>query len=389
MEAIIIAFITGLTTGGLNCLAIQGGLLASCMANQMDKEFQTLQIKKGSKGIDQSNGNKNRGLSILAFLLAKLLAYTILGALLGFAGKMFQLSPFARAFLQIAIGIFMLGTALRMLNVHPIFRYFAFEPPAFLRRRIRKTAAGTTGASLVAPAFLGLLTVFIPCGITQAMMVTALGTGNPLQGAALMFAFTLGTSPVFFGVAYFAFQLGAKLEKHFMRFAAVAILFLAVMMIDSGITLSGSPVSLSRLANRAFSRQESAASVPADVFPDTAVIEKTAESSSSLPEFSDIVTQTPEAAPDLEEGVITVDVVNYGYKPNIIHAKSGIPIKLQLVTQKTQSCSRAFIMPALGVQMILEETGTAVVDIPAQEKGKKINFSCSMGMYGGSIIFDL
>jgi plastocyanin domain-containing protein len=101
------------------------------------------------------------------------------------------------------------------------------------------------------------------------------------------------------------------------------------------------------------------------------------------------VTQTPEAAPDLEAGVITVDVVNYGYKPNIIHAKSGIPIKLQLVTQKTQSCSRAFIMPALGVQMILEETGTAVVDIPAQEKGKKINFSCSMGMYGGSIIFDL
>lgn len=180
MEAIIIAFVTGLTTGGLNCLAVQGGLLASCMANQMDKEFQEIQIKKGSKGIDQSNGNKNRALSILAFLLAKLLAYTILGALLGFAGKMFQLSPFARAFLQIAIGIFMLGTALRMLNVHPIFRYFAFEPPAFLRRRIRKTAAGTTKASLVTPAFLGLLTVFIPCGITQAMMVTALGTGNPL-----------------------------------------------------------------------------------------------------------------------------------------------------------------------------------------------------------------
>jgi uncharacterized protein len=35
----------------------------------------------------------------------------------------------------------MLGSALRLLNVHPIFRYFVFEPPAFLRRFIRKKAA--------------------------------------------------------------------------------------------------------------------------------------------------------------------------------------------------------------------------------------------------------
>ena len=38
----------------------------------------------------------------------------------------------------------------------------------------------------------------------QAMMVLAIGTGNSLTGAAIMFAFILGTTPVFFGLAYVA-----------------------------------------------------------------------------------------------------------------------------------------------------------------------------------------
>ena len=32
MEPNLLAFITGLTTGGLSCLAVQGGLLASSIA---------------------------------------------------------------------------------------------------------------------------------------------------------------------------------------------------------------------------------------------------------------------------------------------------------------------------------------------------------------------
>ena len=40
------------------------------------------------------------------------------------------------------------------------------------------------------------------------------------MGAALMLAFTLGTSPVFFIVAYLTTELGARLEKFFMRFVA-------------------------------------------------------------------------------------------------------------------------------------------------------------------------
>ena len=32
---LVVAFITGITTGGLSCLAVQGGLLASSLAHQI------------------------------------------------------------------------------------------------------------------------------------------------------------------------------------------------------------------------------------------------------------------------------------------------------------------------------------------------------------------
>ena len=48
-----------------------------------------------------------------------------------------------------------------------------------------------------------------------------------------------------------------------------------------------------------------------------------------------------------------------------------------------------FIIPSLGVQQILEASGEAIIDIPAQETGKQTQYSCSMGMFGGTIIYDL
>ncbi|MDP1817989.1 MAG: hypothetical protein Q8K92_26285, partial [Leadbetterella sp.] len=37
---LIVAFITGLTTGGLGCLAVQGGLLTSTLAHQIEQDLQ-------------------------------------------------------------------------------------------------------------------------------------------------------------------------------------------------------------------------------------------------------------------------------------------------------------------------------------------------------------
>jgi sulfite exporter TauE/SafE len=373
LDNLLIAFVTGLTSGGLSCLAVQGGLLASSLSDQIQKdlEYAGTQRRK-SKTSDKTNRSKF-AMPILAFLIAKLIAYSILGFLLGLVGQVFQLTPITRAILLIAIGIFMLGNALRMLNVHPIFRYFVLEPPAFIRRKLRKTANGAAGSSLIAPGLLGFMTVLIPCGVAQAMMAVALGTGNPLQGAALMFAFTLGTSPVFFAVSYFTVQLGKKLEKNFARFVATVVLILALLTINSGLTLLGSPFTFSNLTNTIFPQPNKAAAVTLSTAEATVVPTTDASSTSASPS---------------EISVITINAVNSGYSPREVHAKAGVPIRLSLITKGTSSCSRAFTIPSLGIQQILDETGEFEIEIQPQLSGTRIPFACSMGMYGGMIIVD-
>jgi len=348
---IMVAFITGLTTGGLSCLAVQGGLLASSLAHQIEQNYLeqvTARKKKQLKRNQVAPKRINTAQPILLFLASKIVAYTLLGALLGWLGSFLALSPATRALLMIAIGIFMLGNSLRMMNVHPLFRYFNVEPPKFITRYIRRTSKGT---DTVTPLFLGALTVFIPCGVTQAMMAAALGTGSPLIGAAMMLAFTLGTSPVFFIVAYLTTELGARLEKFFMRFVAVVLLVLGFVTLDGGLNLIGSPYSLTNLA-RGITASSSGASA-------------------SIPQTD-----------------LTLMVQNQGYFPQLLKATANQPVSLDLVTNKTYSCARDFVIPAIGFYQLLPDTGTVKVDIPAQPAGMRMFFTCSMGMYTGTIIFE-
>ncbi len=341
---LIVAFITGLTTGGLGCLAVQSGLLASTLAYQMEQD---LLLHSGTSAALKFKPHIAQ--PILLFLLAKLVAYTILGFLLGGVGQVLQLTPLMSAVLYFAIGVFMLGNGLRMLKVHPIFRYFVIEPPAALTRFIRRKSKN--GASLVTPLFMGTLTIFLPCGVTQAMMAVALATGSPFQGAVLMFAFILGTSPLFFSVSYFATRLGAVVEKYFTRIVAVTLLILGLVQIDTGLNLAGSPVSLSR-----------------------AIISLTAP-----------VVQ----ASSTSQSGFAVEVSENGYSPAILHLPANQPVAIDWVTQNTQACSRSVVIPGLDYQKILPTTGRVRLDIPAQPKGTILRYPCSMGMYPSQFVFDL
>lgn len=357
MSQMAVAFVTGLTTGGLSCLAVQGGLLASSLAHQIEQDYlqQAAQAKPRKKSRSQAPVRSNSALPIGLFLLAKLVAYTLLGALLGWLGSYLTLSPMTRAMLMIAIGVFMVGNALRMFNVHPIFRYFSIEPPKFITRYIRRTAKGTDTAT---PLLLGALTVFIPCGVTQAMMAAALGTGSAGMGAALLFAFTVGTSPVFFVVAYLTTELGSRLEKFFMRFVAVVVLILGLVTVNGGLNILGSPLSAQNLRR--------------SLFP----------SNSASP------AETRPSAPVAETGALLLQVQNEGYFPAMLRAPAGQEVTLNLATNQTYSCSRDFVIPALNFYELLPDTGTVQVRIPAQKKGSTMFFTCSMGMYTGQIVFE-
>ena len=342
-------------------------------------------------------------------------AYTLLGFLLGALGTVLQLTPMMRAILMIAIGIFMVGNALRMFNIHPIFRFFALEPPKFVTRYIRKTAKN--GADLATPLFLGALTVLIPCGITQAMMAVAIGTGDPLQGALLMLAFTLGTSPVFFVVAYLTTQIGARLEKWFMRFVAVVVLILGIVTYISGLRLAGVPINLPDWLQSNSGPQQSQVIptktiVKAYIPPalPTPVVDPgsslavdpgspptvdpgslpTAPSAESSPVVNPVILAATEAAvpptaPSISE--LYLNAMNYGYDPRTLYAIADVPVRLNVVTNNTRSCAVAFVIPELNYETLLPVSGLTTIDIPAQSAGKVMAFTCSMGMYTGEIVF--
>ena len=116
---LLVVFLTGLLTGGLTCLAVQGGLLATTVAQRGERHRQ-------GGGMEPLTG---QAAPIVIFLGAKLIAYTLLGALLGALGAVVGLTPTARGWLQIAAGLFMLAVAGQLLDLHPFFRHFSLQPP--------------------------------------------------------------------------------------------------------------------------------------------------------------------------------------------------------------------------------------------------------------------
>jgi sulfite exporter TauE/SafE len=350
-NVILVAFITGLTAGGLSCFAVQGGLLSASIAQIIESVPRS---KSGRGGRYQKKSYKARVARIpravlirpiLLFTLAKLAAYTVLGFLLGLLGSAFTFSPVLKGFIQIVIGVFLVGNALRMFNVHPIFRYFTFEPPAAVTRYIRRLSKRDDAS--ITPLFLGAMTVLIPCGVTQSVMAIAIGSGNPWLGALIMFAFVLGTSPTFVGVSWLATNLGGVFQKYFYQVVAVIVLLLGLYTLDGGLGLAGSSVSVAGVIRESRSTESLA----------------------------------------VVGNVARINARNNGYSPNRISLPADQPIELHLLTSRTRSCSRAIYIPDINVMQLLPESGDTIINIPAQSSGTKMQFMCTMGMYGGVLRF--
>lgn len=337
-------FTTGLLTGGLTCMAVQGGLLATTIAKREEEKL--LAEAKG-----EGKNTQGSVLPILSFLIAKLIAYTILGFFLGWVGSLVQLSLGTQVVLQVAVAIFMIGTALNMLNVHPIFRYFAIQPPRFLTRYIRKQSKRK---DVFAPTLLGAFTVFIPCGTTQAMMALAIASGSPVLGAAVLFSFVLGTGPVFFLLGYLTTKLGDVLHERFTKIAATAIILLALFNINNAIALTGSNFT----AGKVLSALNCTISFCGD--------EKAEEISAP--------TNTP---------VITIK--DWGYEPQQISVKAGSEVTLKLVNNDGRGCAQAFTIPSYNIQTVVGVGQTDTVTFTAPKEKGEITFMCSMGMYQGKI----
>ncbi len=356
-----VIFLTGLTTGGLSCLAVQGGLLATTLTRQSTITAEQPRRSSKSKRAKSKQPTTLTSLElvrnpwpIVYFLGAKLLAYSVLGFLLGALGSTIQLSPTVQAIMQIAAGLFMLATALNMLNVHPIFRYAVIQPPQALTRLVRNQSKSQ---EVFAPALLGLMTIFIPCGTTQAMEVLAISSADPLLGALIMFAFVLGTSPTFFVLGFLATRVRGRFQRAFMVASAFLIICLGIVSLNGGLNLLGSPLAPGRVL--------------------AAILQSgdTVTTGSAGPVPAKVVGGVQE---------LTIRALDASYYPNYLTARRGQPIRLRLVTRDSFSCTRSFTIPSLNIRRLLPQTGEVVIDLPAQPQGT-LFFTCGMGMYSGYI----
>jgi heme/copper-type cytochrome/quinol oxidase subunit 2 len=173
------------------------------------------------------------------------------------------------------------------------------------------------------------------------MMALAIASGNPLLGATILFAFVLGTSPVFFILGYFASRLGEKMHDRFMKGAAIALILLALFTFRGAFALAG--------------------------VGNTNEPEKKAE--------TQIVTsENP-----------TIEFTSSSYQPRSINVKAGSHVTLNLVNKNGAGCIQAFTIPKLGIQKIVRVGQTDTVEFDAPKEKGKISFMCSMGMYQGVI----
>ncbi len=324
-------FFTGLTAGGFSCLALQGGLLAATLAASAEEKNKTPDW-----------------LPTVMFLVSKLIAYTILGVLLGLFGSLFQITgPVKIVFLLLA-SFLMLGLAGNMLNIHPIFRYFVIQPPKWALRLLRKESKSN---SLIAPAILGAFTIFIPCGVTQAMEVQAISSGIPLVGALTMFFFVLGTVPIFMALGYITTRLSENFQAKFFKIAGVLVVFIALSNLNAALVLANSPYTWQNF---------------------TWVFKETFLSNSSNPSNLKV------------NNVILITATSGGYSPREFTVKNNQEVIITVNSQNNRTCARAFTIPALGISRLLPVNGTEEIKFTPTQTGR-IVFSCSMGMYTGVI----
>lgn len=331
MPNLWIIFTTGLIAGGLTCMAVQGGILATALTRE-----------------EEEHPRGTRAAGVAVFLLMKLISHALLGFFLGWAGSLVSVSPRVTAIGIGLVSVFMIGTALSFLEVHPIFRYFVIQPPRMLTRFVRGRAKA---GGIFAPAVIGLFSIFIPCGTTQAMMALAAGTGSPWWGMAVLSVFVLGTAPVFFLLGLSIDVIKATLKEKFAVVAATLVLVLALINLNAALRLYGSSVTFGSLARS----------------------------------FYCTVTFCPEAV-RLGEPTTTPEITFWlnGYKIANPVIPKGEQITLTLTNTAGQGCIQAFTIPQLGLQEVVSVGEKKTLTFTAPSESGELAFSCSMGMYGGT-----
>lgn len=167
-----------------------------------------------------------------------------------------------------------------------------------------------------------------------------------------MAAFTLGTGPMFFALAYGTSSLGAHARTYFNRAVAVLLIVMGFVAVQTGLALTGHPLPIRPIMASDASRGTSA----------IASIEGTMQ-------------------------VAVVQVSNEGFSPARTTANANMGLRLTFVTSDVTGCTRTIVVPDLDIELVLPVDGSETIDVPAQKPDTTLRWVCGMGMYSGNVVF--
>lgn len=319
-----ILFAVGLLVS-LHCVAMCGGInLSQCVSYKTDAEADS-RLSKLKPSLLYNTG--------------RVISYTVIGGIVGTLGSVISFSGTAKGIVTILSGVFMVIMGINMLNIFPWLRRLNPRMPKVFGNKIHSNS-GKHG-----PFYVGLLNGLMPCGPLQSMQIYALGTGSFIGGAGTMFFFSLGTVPLMFGLGAVSSILSGKFTHRMIKVSAVLVVFLGVIMLNRGLSLSGVSI-----GNVAYASASSTASV------------------SKLENNVQVVTTK------LESG---------RYTPFIV--QKGIPVKWTVTASKNDlnGCNETIIIPKYNISKKLEP-GDNVIEFTPTEEGN-ISYTCWMGMIRSNI----
>jgi uncharacterized protein len=321
-------FVLGLIAATSTCLAVTGGLLVAISAKYAESH--------------PNLTRKQRFKPHIYFNIGRVLSYTILGALLGLIGSFFVFSPQASGIITILASLLMIILGLQMLHLIPGLNKVKVKMPKFIAHRIYEK--GSQEYKPAAPFLLGASTFFFPCGFTQALQLYVLTMGNPMVGALTMLAFSLGTLPGLLSLGAISSFAKGKVQKYFVRFAAVLVILLGVFSISSGLNLVGvAPTS----------------SGDGDIVPIVDGVQ-----------------------------VVQMKVEGLEYTPHRFTIVQGVPVRWEIDGRDAAGCAQIITIPKLGKTESLSQNSVNVIEFTPAETGV-ISFSCSMGMTTPGAAFDV
>jgi uncharacterized protein len=208
------AFVIGIVASLSTCMAVVGGLLLS-----MSGTF----AKEGDRVGPQ-----------LYFHVGRLIAFFILGGLIGVLGSAFQLSALGVFVVGILVGLVMLILGLNLLDVFGFSKKLAPRMPKFLSNHALSV---TKLNHSLTPFLVGVATFFLPCGFTQAMQIYTLSAGSFVSGALTMFVYALGTLPVLALLSFSSLTIKSRKGSGiFFKTVGLVVVAFAVLNIVNAFT---------------------------------------------------------------------------------------------------------------------------------------------------------